>query len=305
MIVLIKNLCRVFRTADITNLREVMMKSKYLDLILIIVVLLVSGVGIFYTKVHTTGTAINIYGDVVTFFGRGIYARESLFKGPIYVGTDLVLFLIASSYGVLLYLKEQKKLNIIKLGYYTIFTYYSASLAFGTIMNEMFLVYICLFSLSMFMLICALIKVDFTKIEKTLKIKNISRGHFVFLIIAGLSVSVWLFEIFGVIINGRPSEIIGMMSTEPTFVIDLAVVLPSCFASAMLLKKRKAFGVILSLMMMSLLAAVGLIVTSQTLFQIYFGIEISLSEAITYVFMFVVLSFFSLFFMKKSYDIAI
>lgn len=281
------------------------MKIKWIELIMILLILTMSGIGIFYSKILITGTSTNIYGDVVEFFGRGIYARESMFKGPIFVGTDLVIFAIAISFLIFLIVsKNQESKKIIQIGYYTVFSYYAASVAFSTMMNEMLLVYIAAFGLSLFLLISSILKLDLSLITKNMENQKISKIHLVFLIISGLSVSVWLFEIFEVIFHGRPSEIIGMMSTEPTFVIDLAIVLPTCIMSMILLKKKQGLGAVLSLMMMSLLSAVGLIVISQTLVQNYFGIEISLFEMIVYVVVFVILAIFSIYFAKKSYDLA-
>ena len=280
------------------------MKSKVFDMLIGLLVLIISCIGIFYSKVLITGSSTNIYGDVVEFFGRGIYARESIFKGPIFVGADLVMFAIAISFLLFLIVsKKQEVKKIVQIGYYTIFLYYTASLALGTMMNELFLAYIAGFSLSLFLLITSIFRLDLSLITNNIENKRISKLHLVFLIISGLSVSVWLFEILEVIVNGRPSEIIGMKSTEPTFVIDLAIVLPTCIISMVLLKKKQSLGAVLSFMTTSLISAVGLIVISQTLVQSYYGVEITLIETLLYVVVFVVLASFSMIFSKKSYNL--
>lgn len=277
------------------------MKKNLSNLILIILIVTMASVGAFYNEILLTGSATNIYGDVIEFFGRGIYARESAFKGPIHVGTDIaMLFIMLSFVGLLIFGKKHAYKETIQLGYYTIFTYYTASVAFSTMMNELFLLYIAAFSVSLFHLISSIASINYKSITTKIQSIRISRMHLFFLLLSGLSVSVWLFEILEVILHGQPRDIIGMLSTEPTYVIDLAIVLPVCLASIVLLRKRNGIGAVLSLMMTSLLSSIGLIVVSQSITQIVFGIQISIFEWIMYVVVFVLLSLFSVYFAKKS-----
>ncbi|MFW5838835.1 MAG: hypothetical protein ACOCU1_02730 [Bacillota bacterium] len=269
--------------------------------LLILLLLIISTVGIFYNSTVTTDSSTNIYGDVVTFFGRGIYYRESMFKGPIYVGTDIVMMVIIITFiGLTFLYKDKENKYKIDIAYYTVFTYYTASLVFGTMMNELFLIYIIAFSLASWRLLIILVSLDYSAISERLKTIHVSKGHLVFLGIAGASTLVWLFEIVAVVFNGRPSDVIGMSATEPTYIIDLAFVLPACILSIIYLKKRKAIGAVLSLMMTALLSSIGLIVVSQTLVQRYYGVSIATSEFVVYVGSFIVLSIVASVFVKKS-----
>jgi hypothetical protein len=111
-----------------------------------------------------------------------------------------------------------------------------------------------------------------------------------FLILAGMSAFVWLIEIISSIITGVPPSVIGMNTTEPTFVIDIGIIAPTCFFSAMLVYKRKPLGYIFSVSLLTLNAIIGLIVISQTIFQHSYGVIISLEEFIPYVSVFIVMS---------------
>jgi len=270
------------------------------DTLIALTILIISAVGIFYSTQRFDIIAQNVYGDSVQLFGRGIYAYESAFKGPILVGTDLVLFVLAFVFIWQRYVIKNQMINkLIKIGMLTVFLYYVTSLAFGTMMNRLFIVYILGFGLISFKLIFELINLDYPNLEVQLEKINLPKGMRVFLIIMGLSVSVWLSEIIILMVNNRPSELIGMHATEPTYIMDLAIILPTCFTAAYLLKSKKAFGSVLAIMMLTLLSAIGLIVISQNMMQVYFGIEISLSELIVFVLSFVVLSSVAAFYVVK------
>ncbi len=260
--------------------------------VLIVIGLLISsGVGVLYNTIRFDIEATNVYGDVVTLFGRGIYAYESAFQGPIFVGTDLVIFVLAMFYILIVFTFKRSLFKaLIISGFLTVFLYYTASLAFGTMMNRLFLVYIATFGLVLFTFIDHLLKLDYQHLKESLADKTLPKGLKVLLIIMAVSVSVWFFELAELIIENRPSSLIGIKSTEPTYIFDLAIIAPACFIAVYQLKRNHPFGVVLSVMLLSLLVAIGGIVISQTLVQSYFGVEVALLEMVLFVFSFAALS---------------
>lgn len=276
--------------------------DNMINMLIVISIFTMSTIGVLYSTVLFDLTAENVYGDVVALFGRGIYAYESAFKGPIFIGTDLVMFFlliiaIASYYLI----TNQNVKKLVYIGFLTVFLYYVASLAFGTMMNRLFPLYIIAFGLIFFQLVNVLAKYDHKQLEQIFQIEKLPKGIIVFLIIMGLSVSVWLSEIAMLVISNKPSELIGMQSTEPTYIIDLALIAPTCFIAAFQLKHKRAFGVVLSIMMLSLLGAIGLTVIVQNMTQAYFGIEIELYQMIAFVLIFVVLSVVALIYLLKLF----
>ena len=277
--------------------------ARILSVVTTVSLLIAASVGVFSHGTHIPRTARNLYGDQVELFGRGIYAKESLFQGPIFVGTDVaVLIFLIPLLGYLLFLHRKRTLawDLVTIGLVTTALYYSLSLAFGTTMNRLFLVYIAAAGSSAFLLAQLLLKLDVGAIQERLSPRPVPTSLVVFMMIAGLSTFVWFFEIAEFFIQGRPSEIIGMKTTEPTFVLDLALVAPLCFSAAFLLGRKRARGIVCASMMLTLLLYVGLIVIGQTLAQRYYGIEVPLRELIVYVFSFVVLSLFAVAFLRKT-----
>jgi len=274
---------------------------NFYDCVIYLGLIATSLVGAFYSTIHFDLIRENVYGDSVLLFGRGIYAYESFFKGPIYVGTDLaILAIITISFFSYAFTRNESIKNIMHIGFLTIFLYYSASLAFGTIMNRLFIIYLILFGMIFFRLIQKLMSFDYEVIEGVVKNKIQTKGLIVFLIIMGMSVSVWLIEIVSLIVNNRPSELIGMQSTEPTYIFDLAIVAPTCFYAAHKLRHKHVVGLVLAMMMMYLLTAIGMIVIAQTLTQSHFGVVIGLNELIIFVISFSALSIIAFYFLNKT-----
>ena len=273
-----------------------------LDIMIAIGVLISSGVGVFYHTLRFDKVAENVYGDAVPLFGRGIYAFESAFQGPIFVGTDIVMLCLAVVFVILRWRIRHRMLNdLIHIGFLTIFLYYSASLAFSTMMNPLFIVYMATFALVLFHLIHQLLGFNTEPLEVLLKQHKLPKGLRPFLIIMALSVSVWLLEIGVLMVDGRPSTLIGMKTTEPTYIFDLALIAPTCFLAAIGLKKHRPFSLVLATMMLSLLAAIGSIVIAQNLTQSYFGITIEPIELILFVLIFTVLSGVAIYYLVRLY----
>lgn len=275
-------------------------KSLLIDSFIALGLLIASGVGVFYRTIHFDRVVENVYGDRVLLFGRGIYAYESAFQGPIFIGTDLVIFvLVFVCFGLRWGMHHPLLKPLVHIGFLTVFLYYSASLAFGTMMNRLFIVYIATFGLVFFRLVYMLLQYDYKPLQAMIRFQKMPKGLLVFLVIMGLSVSVWFIEIITVIIDNRPSELIGIKTTEPTYIFDLALIAPACFIAVYTLKQKRAFGIVLSAMMLTLLSAIGLIVIAQTLTQSYFGVEVGLAELIVFVFSFAFLSGFAIFYLLQ------
>lgn len=166
-------------------------------------------------------------------------------------------------------------------------------------MNRLFLLYIISFGLIFYRLVHQLVHYDYNQLNLVVQTNKFPKGLKVFLIIMGLSVFVWLPETLLNTIHNRPSALIGMQSTEPTYILDLALIAPACFIAAYQVKRKQAFGIVLSVMMLTLLGTIGIIVIIQSITQNYFGIEVGMTEMIAFVFSFVILSFVALFYLVR------
>jgi len=102
------------------------------------------------------------------------------------------------------------------------FAYYSASISLGVVYNVLHLVYIALFSCSIYALIIGFMLLKKFTIKPYAKIYT--KGLKVFLFFCGLSLFVaWLPDIITSLMNNRSLELIEVYTTQITYVLDMGI----------------------------------------------------------------------------------
>ena len=174
--------------------------------------------------------------------------------------------------------------------------YYAASLAFGLTYNRLFLVYVALFSCSLFGMFRHICN---TKLEK---VAIASNGLKIFLILSGIALIVaWLPDVIPSVIKGGTLSLIGVYTTNITYVLDMGIISPMCFITLYLLKKGNAIGTLLLAIILKLCIIVGIMMIPQTICQIVSGCNIPMPALVTKSLSFVVLGGFAYYFNRKMY----
>ena len=267
-----------------------MKKTYYISFLIVLLALISAFVGIFYTTEGKRFIVENIYGESIELFGDGIYKYNSVIKAAGNKGTDIVMILVASAFGLLtLNSKKSNRYKFWQAGLLSGLLYYSACLAFGVTFNSLFPIYVALFSSCLYMMI--ILMIDLIKTDNLIdSIFNVKlKGTALFLTICGLSVLVWLEFIIPAVISGEPLSMIEIYTTEPTFVLDLAIVLPIYLFSAVALLNREKIGYKLTPILLTFITIVGLTVISQNVVQTAMGVDIPLKDLIVLVISFVIL----------------
>lgn len=282
-------------------------KSLHIVTLLIIVLsIITSAVGLFYTTGGQSYDFVNQYGDTVKIYGDGLYAHDSYMMAPIFRGTDFTVLFIAIPALIAALILDIKrkglKSRIFLMSVISLFTYYSASIAFGVTYNILHLVYIALFSSSLFGLIIAIGSLDKKQIKNSMGDKLPIKGIYVFLLLVGIALIVaWLPDIMKSLVSGRSLELIEVYTTQITYVIDMGVVAPAALICSFELKKRNGLGYIILPLLLTLCTAVGIMLPIQTVFQIAAGISLPIGAIITKIATFVVLALFALYFNIKFF----
>ena len=241
---------------------------------------------------------INQYGHTVKIFGYGIYANDSYFKAPILIGSDFcILFVLLPLffYTYLQYRKKGDEYTEIKLiAVYAVAFYYAASMAFGVTYNQIFLVYMILFASSLFGMFSHIKRVN---VSQTI---TVTKGLRLFLIISGIALIVaWLPDIITAMVNGETLSLIGVYTTEITYVLDMGIISPLCFVCLHLLKKKDKLGEIILSVLLTACIIIGIMVIPQTICQILSDAEMELPVLATKVLSFVILGGFAFYFDRK------
>ncbi|MHC1684670.1 MAG: hypothetical protein AB6733_17295 [Clostridiaceae bacterium] len=277
-------------------------KSIYLVTFIIIVLgILTSSVGLVYTTSGKSFDFINQYGDKVKLSGDGLYAYDSYFKAPIFRGTDFTILCVVIPILIIVLILDMKK-NTLKtrmflMSVISVFSYYSASIAFGVTYNVMHLVYIMLFSASFFGLIIAIGSLDKKQIADSMGDSLPYKGIYIFLVLTGIALIVaWLPDIINSLVKNRSLELIEVYTTEITYVLDMGIIGPVALICLFKFKKREAIGYVLLVMLLTVCSIIGIMLPIQTIFQLSAGIELPLAAIITKCGSFVVLAVFALYF---------
>lgn len=250
--------------------------------------------GVFYSFGGSQRTVENIYGQQVVLYGDGVYANDSIMKVGATKGTDVVIIIV----GVLLLctvlvLKKKKYAPFLHAGLLSLVLYASTCLIFGVTFNRLFLIYLFQFGSTLFAFVLAM--TDLLRKKSFEKIYNKKlAGTAIFLLIGGCSVLIWLTFIFPTAISGSPMEIIDIYTTEPTFVIDLAIIFPTALFCGISLLAKKPFAYQLAPVLLTALTGVGACVIAQTIVQSALGIVLNPGQLFGLVISFVILGIVAL-----------
>lgn len=245
---------------------------------------------------------VNQYGENIQIWGAGIYAHDSYFKAPIFIGSDFTILICVVPLLIVTFLGIKKvssiEYDIRMFGILSLLLYYSASQCFGVTYNSLHLVYIMLFSILFFCTGGIFIKLHTVSVQKQEVCSfHFTKGMKIFLLTAGIALIVaWLPDIITSIIQGTSLELIEVYTTEITYVLDMGVISPLIFLTYYLIKHRYFIGYILLRMLFRLCIGVGIMLPIQTFFQLAAGISIPIPALITKVFIFILLAVFAVFF---------
>lgn len=267
-----------------------MVKKTRITILSMIVVILIwcsAGLGLIYNDRGAPKLVENIYGETVQLFGNGAYANNSMLKATTAKGTDLVMLLV--SVGLLITTLKRNtgaKMKLLHGGFLVSVLYYSATTAFGIAYSRMFLLYLSMFSSAFFAFVVTMI--DLNETIRPVKNDGKHTGTAIFTMAAGCTVLVWLMSILPTVFTNAPLDIIEVSTTEPTFIIDIGLIFPTCILGGILLLQKRPMGYILPPIMLTFLMIIAVIVVGQTAVQLQYGVVISIQQVIGYVITFVV-----------------
>ena len=271
--------------------------------ILLILITTIMGICSFHTS-HSY-EFVNQYGDSIKMWGAGIYAHDSYFKAPIFIGSDVTILLFVLPMSIVAFLrtwKEQSIENYIcSSGLIGTLLYYSASLAFGVTYNGLHLVYIALFGVCFFSACMLLAKLHTVSIRQgKVCTYHFTKGMKAFLIVTGISLFIaWLPDIIMSIKNGTSLDLIEVYTTEITYVLDMGIISPLMFITYYLIRHENFMGYVFLRIIFKICMCIGIMLPIQTVFQLLADISTPIPALITKVLIFVVMALFAFYFERR------
>ncbi len=178
--------------------------------------------------------------------------QDNAFVAAVWRGNDLVTLVIAMPLllgGLIFSRRGSVRGQFVWLGMLWYMVYNYAYILFGAAFNPFFLLYVALFTLPLYALICALPRIDVEQAGQRFRARTPARwiaGYMVFVAV-GLSV-VYLIQIGGYVATGELPSIITRTDhpTSIVFALDLSLLVPPLLLGAIWLWQRRAWGYILA-----------------------------------------------------------
>lgn len=236
-------------------------------------------------------SVVSVHGETVELYGIGVYANDSLMVASGNLGVDLVTLVV----GVPLLLSfaamyrrgswRGAVLLSAMLGY---FAYLYASRTLSVMVNDLFLLYVLVFStafFALFMLVSSLVAAAPVVRER------LPRNSFatVCLATAGLTFALWMESPVTALLASSPPSGIEHYSTLVTHGLDLAFVVPLLAASGVAVLRGRVAGYLIGVPLLGLVAMLAPSLTAMTLSQMNAGVVITPPELAAYVIGFVLL----------------
>ena len=151
--------------------------------------------------------------------------------------------------------------------------YCYAHLSIGAPLNPIFLVYVAILALAGFAALDGLVRIDLTAISPAFG-RAPWRGAAWLLTVGGIGTgALWLSEIVGAWPNGLPPNIHLSQLPNPTWVLDLAWIIPMSLGAALLLWRRRPTGPVVAAVMVVFLLVLSASMVSVTPFAWAAGLQ--------------------------------
>ena len=181
------------------------------------------------------------------------------------------------------------------------FVYYFACLIFSISMNRLYLLYVLGFGLSFLLSIILVVENYKTIVVKESAKKCKNSGISLCLAISGIfTIVIWISMIVPYMIANNYGDLLGVLTTEATYAIDLGVLCPAMIICAILVQKKNDFGYKMAPTLLYILFCVGPMVILQNVYCFILGISVPIPAFIGNVLSFVVMCMFAIVFLCKS-----
>lgn len=249
-----------------------------LALLIIPLALLAAGAGVFWQGTGEPYPFETLRGETVMIRGHGLYRFDTVSSSSQEVGQDIVTLLIGIPFlitGILLTRKGSLRGQLLLTGVLGYFLYTYASMCFLTAFNPFFLVYVALFSLSLFGFILSMKNLDVDEVASHIQDGFPRRAIATYFIIVAVFLTLaWLGLVASPSLTWTPPNGLESAITMVIQALDLGVIVPTAFITASLLIKKQAWGYALSSVMLLKILTMGAALISMIIVQFLAGVKI-------------------------------
>lgn len=249
-----------------------------LALIIIPLALLAAGTGVLWQGSGEPYPFDTLRGETVMIRGHGLYRYDTVNSSSQEVGTDIVTLLIGLPLlitGIILSRQGSLRGQLLLTGALGYFLYTYGAMCFLTAFNPLFLVYVALFSLSLFGFIPSMSNLNVDEVARHISDGFPRRAVAIYFIIVAVFLTLaWLGLVASPSLTWYPPAGLESAITMVIQALDLGVIVPTSLITAALLLKKLAWGYALSSVMLLKILTMGAALIAMIIGQILAGVEI-------------------------------
>lgn len=239
---------------------------------------LAAGAGIFWQGTGEPYPFDTLRGETVMIRGHGLYRYDTVNSSSQEVGTDIVTLLIGLPLlitGIILSRQGSLRGQLLLTGALGYFLYTYGAMCFLTAFNPLFLVYVALFSLSLFGFILSMSNLNVDEVARHISDGFPRRAVAIYFIIVAVFLTLaWLGLVASPSLTWYPPAGLESAITMVIQALDLGVIVPTSLITAALLLKKLAWGYALSSVMLLKILTMGAALIAMIIGQILAGVEI-------------------------------
>lgn len=260
--------------------------------------LIAAGAGLFWPAEGSPFSFTTLRGETVQIYGQGLYRYDTPFAAAGFKGSDLLTLVAGIPLLIFFtgcYRRGSLRGGLLLLGTLGYFLYIYASLALKAAYNPLFLLYIALFSASLFAFVRLFTAFDRQKLLAHFSPAMPRRGPAIFMLASGLvTLVVWLAPLLSALLQNRPPALLASYTTTVTDVLDLGIITPATFIAAWLIFRRDSLGYLIACSLLVLEIMLAPMIGLQTVFQLSAGVTYTPAEIIGPMAGFIILALFAL-----------
>jgi hypothetical protein len=262
--------------------------SKALKIIVPIIILLtiVAALGGLWPAEGSPYETLNFRGERIIVNARGLYYWDTLSSAAQMQANDLVALVIGVPLllvGYFATLRGSLRGRLLLAGSLGFVLYTYLTMCVGAAFNPLFLIYVALFSLSLWAFVMSLmgVKIDElpTRFKESLPRKSVAALLIFAAAFLGLA---WLGRIAAAM---KPGAVPELENATSMFIqaMDLGLVAPACVVAAVLLLKRRPWGYLLASVGMVKFLTLGLAVSLMGLNMVRVGVDPGLPMLVIFI----------------------
>jgi hypothetical protein len=256
----------------------------WLSLVIAVLALVAAAIGLLWGDGGNSYPFTTLHGLTVQISGQGLYHYDTVTSASQEKAQDVVTLLLGIPLLVVslrLFRRGSLRGHLLLTGTLGYFLYTYASMAFLTAYNPLFLVYVALFSASLFAFVLALASIDRQTLPAHFSTHLPRRSIAALLFALGVFLLLmWLGLIVPALIQGEIPRGLESTTTLVIQVLDLGVIVPVAVLSALLLLRRSPLGYLLASIVLIKSVTLGTAVSAMVVGQLLAGVQLSIGEIV-------------------------